>query len=375
MAIRFNRNAAREILRREANRPEAEKNAHWIEKVERLSKLCESAGIMTHIAFLGTALLAKSLDPRVDLYAIKPTHSPDNPNAFSARSLAHSVLVPLAAELGISLGVTGREPLNNQPYFRMRSLNDGTPVHTASQAPFDYMLQLIDELQNADTDSARAGLSAFIWVRRTYQPNYKSAQGDILVNPITLADAISTLVTDNSEGGKRAQAVAAGLLDVYAGPNRITAGRINDPSRHFPGDVCIHSDDASSEVEKAFEIRDKPVSISDIQIFVKKCIDMGVRESAVLMASENQAPLDQEIVVWADELGIGLTLFLGWNQFVSEILFWSTPVKPDAAESAVDRIRQRLIEVEASEESVFLWDKLSRLSASQPADVDGLSLD
>jgi hypothetical protein len=43
--------------------------------------------------------------------------------------LCHSVLVPLSAELGFSLGVTGREPLNNQPYFRMTRLDDGTPVH------------------------------------------------------------------------------------------------------------------------------------------------------------------------------------------------------------------------------------------------------
>jgi hypothetical protein len=49
-----------------------------------------------------------------------PKHAPGNDNAFSARALAENVLVPLSAELGISLGVTGRQPLNNQPYFRCR---------------------------------------------------------------------------------------------------------------------------------------------------------------------------------------------------------------------------------------------------------------
>jgi hypothetical protein len=63
--------------------------------------------------------LPKSVNRKADLYAIKPTHAADNENAFSARTLCHSVIVPVAAELGISLGVTGREPLNNQPYFRM----------------------------------------------------------------------------------------------------------------------------------------------------------------------------------------------------------------------------------------------------------------
>ena len=54
--------------------------------------------------------------------------------------------MPVAAELGISLGVTGREPLNNQPYFRMTRLGDETPVHGRGRAAFDYMLELVGEL-------------------------------------------------------------------------------------------------------------------------------------------------------------------------------------------------------------------------------------
>jgi hypothetical protein len=63
-------------------------------------------------------MLAKSVNHEADLFAIKPDHAPDNPLAFSARTLCHGIIVPLSAELGISIGVTGREPLNNQPYFR-----------------------------------------------------------------------------------------------------------------------------------------------------------------------------------------------------------------------------------------------------------------
>src|SRR5690606_2457501 len=99
-----------------------------------------------HIAFLATAMLAKAVDRRADLFAIKPTHAPGNLNAFSARTLCHSVIVPLAAELGFSIGVTGREPLNNQPYFRMTRLGDDTPVHPGGRAAFDYMVELVREL-------------------------------------------------------------------------------------------------------------------------------------------------------------------------------------------------------------------------------------
>lgn len=79
-------------------------DANWENRIERLSILCAEGVSSTHIAFLGTAILAKSVNAGVDLFAIKPTHAVGNANAYSARSLCHAVLVPLAAELGISIG-------------------------------------------------------------------------------------------------------------------------------------------------------------------------------------------------------------------------------------------------------------------------------
>ena len=51
---------AAKIVREEAARLAADKGAkQWITKVERLSQLCEAGVSKTHIAFLGTAMLAK----------------------------------------------------------------------------------------------------------------------------------------------------------------------------------------------------------------------------------------------------------------------------------------------------------------------------
>src|ERR1700731_1250117 len=90
----------------------------WAAEVERLSAVCEGAA-KTHIAFLGTALLAKAVDLGVDAFAVKSVSldKSEQAGAYSARGLAHGVLVPFATEFGIDLGVSGREPLNNQPYF------------------------------------------------------------------------------------------------------------------------------------------------------------------------------------------------------------------------------------------------------------------
>jgi len=180
--LEISKTLAESIIRAEAgaiSRGEAV-DASWIDKIERLSGLCEGQA-RTHIAFIGTEILAKALDRNVDLYAIKPTHAVGNARAYSARTLCHSVLVPLAADIGFNIGVTGREPLNNQPYFRMTRLGDGTPIHAMSAPAFNYMLILVDELQRMESEAeARAALRAFIAVRQRYQPRYATSSAVVL---------------------------------------------------------------------------------------------------------------------------------------------------------------------------------------------------
>lgn len=332
----------------------------WIEYVEELSRLCAAPGsAMTHIAFLGTAILAKAVDSEVDLYAIKPRQAAGNLNSYSARTLCHSVLVPLSAEYGVNIGVSGREPLNNQPYFRMNRLGDDTPVHGNARVAFEYMLGLVQRLAAGTSQQAKDALRAYIVVRRRHQTVYKVAGGAIIVTAATLANVISAVVQDNSEGGRRAQAVVAGLFDVFAGAEHVESGRINDPSRHYPGDVAVRAEDGTWG--KAIEVRDKPVSESDVYIFARKCLDTGVREGAVLLASANQPRLDDaSIATWAAGAGIGLTLFYGWPVFVDQALFWAEASRVDAVAAAVVNIEARLIGVEASSDAVALWHRLTR---------------
>jgi len=331
----------------------------WTRKVEELSRLCEVGGSATHIAFLVTAMLAKSVDGAADLFAIKPTHSEGNQNTFSARTLCHGVVVPLAAELGVNIGVNGREPLNNQPYFRMTSLGDGTPVSSRARPAFDYMVGLVNELQRYTPAQARAALRAFIAVRRRYQTIYTTNNGTLTVTWATLATAIQRLVTENSEGGRRAQAVVAGLFDVFVGPDRVESGRINDPSRHYPGDVAVRS--VVGDWEKAVEVRDKSVSDSDVYIFGRMCLAKGVREAAIVLAAPLQQRLnDDAIAAWAANSGLGMTLFYGWPYFVDQALFWSGASKPEVVGMAVATIEARLIAVQASPASVDTWHSLTR---------------
>jgi hypothetical protein len=359
--VKIDKELANKIVREEAA-SEKPIDAAWKAKIEKLSQLCEDGVSKTHIAFLGTTILAKAMDRSVDLYAIKPKHARVGSNSYSARSLCHSVLVPLSAELGFSIGVTGREPLNNQPYFRMTKLGDDTPVHQGGRAAFAFMLELVGELAKlaVSEDDAREALRAFIAVRRDYVRKYVPKKGETQITPEQLVVAIKALVLDNSEGGRRAQAIVAGLMDVLVGAERVESGRINDPSRKHPGDVCIRSAASDDEWDKAFEVRDKPVTASDVQLFANKSAEMGVSEAAVVMVSERQSDLNAETLsAWASERGISLTLFHGWESIIEQTLFWADLPKLDAARQAVAFIHDRLQAVEASPEAVKLWEKLT----------------
>ena len=112
--------------------------------------------------------------------------------------------------------------------------------------------------------------------------------------------------------------------------------------------------------EKAIEVRDKPVAISDVQIFGKKCIDMAVREAALVMVADRQTQLDEGALArWADGFGLGLTLFHGWDIFVDQVLFWSALPKPVAATRSLARIHERLVMVEATPNAIDRWRTLT----------------
>ncbi|SMC32709.1 SacI restriction endonuclease [Fulvimarina manganoxydans] len=371
--LRIDKKVAESILRQQAALSENDPGDEgWVDRVEELSRLCEEGGARTHVAFLGTALLAKSVDRRADLKWIKPKLAQEGeaPFAFSARTLSERVLVPVSADLGIHIGMTSPQPLNNQPYFRMSYLGDGTPISAAGRPAFDYMLGLIDELGNLDENASRNALRAFVGVRRRYQPRYTEREGELVLTPRVLSETIATFVGRRSENGKRAQACVAALFDVAFGPENVDSGRINDPSRDKPGDVSVMDGDRAF---KAIEVKDKPVSFNDVQIFGKKVVDMGLVDAAYVMVAQRQEVLDLPALErWADGFGLSLRLFYDWDELVEEALYWSRLPAREAAKVAVERIRIRLINVEVEPASLEEWyDDLAEHSAPEEAPAAG----
>lgn len=218
------------------------------------------------------------------------------------------------------------------------------------------MRELVRELERDRSEgSAKAALRAFLFVRRVRRSATPAISDLTGLTPQALLEAIEGFVGGTSSGGRRAQAVVAGLISVVYGATRVECGRINDPSRRQPGDVAVVAKDGHGW-EKVFEVRDKPVSSADLEIFARKAHRLGAREAAMVAVSPGQerlptAPCER----WAEQEGLGLTVFVGWADLVAQALFWAPAPAPDAARQAAAEIHTRLLQIELPPAEIASW--------------------
>ncbi|MCU7812828.1 MAG: restriction endonuclease, SacI family, partial [Candidatus Thiodiazotropha sp. (ex Notomyrtea botanica)] len=231
-------------------------------------------------------------------------------------------------------------------------------VHSTARPLIKKLCEILNSLQKIKTsEEAKSAFRSFIDVRRQYTPQYQgTVSADSIIEIDSLAQIITAFVAENSEGGKRAQATVSGLMDLFAGPDRVVTSRINDPDRNLPGDVGIRAANDSSSWARIFEVRDKPIANSDIYHFASKLIAAGVEKAAIVAVSNQQGEIDvTEANKWALERGLELSLFVGWDAFVKEVIFWSERPQIEAIRVVVSFIHTRLIEMEVSEEGAELW--------------------
>src|SRR5690348_3791193 len=82
------------LLLAESDQPLPEE---WLQRTRRVG----FSPNKTFVAMLGTALLAKATDERIDALALKAR---SGPTGYSARTLCTDVLVPSAVRAGVHLG-------------------------------------------------------------------------------------------------------------------------------------------------------------------------------------------------------------------------------------------------------------------------------
>jgi hypothetical protein len=325
----------------------------WVLAIRHFSSLCTNSKTM--IAMLGTALLAKATEIGVDPFSLA-VGDDRNSNTYSARNLCKEVLAAESNRLGIDLGVTGREPLNNQPFLGKARVSADLKVKSNAKPALDELIKLLTKLSTIrNSTEAREALRAFLYVQKKVRIRPRRLSNESQIGLQDFLKHIKKFVEADSEGGKRAQAISAGLLATIYGKDQILVSRVNDPSRNYPGDVGIKNE---SQVERSFEVRDKNVTIQDVHNFITKCREKNIFKCGVIAVSATQPDIQPEsLIIWAESREVSLGLFFKWDDLVKETLFWSQTPNVSTSE-AFQAISDYLVELEVSKEGFDNWFKI-----------------
>lgn len=328
----------------------------WIERARRISE----SPSKTYIAALGTALLAKSTDPRIDALSIK---SKAGPRAYSMRGVV-KVLVEKAPIYGYHLGRTGPEPLNNQPWFgaervdRIDSIRgDALPFHRE-------MVRYLTDLNDATAEEALNGLAAYLRERIAFAEAERLAAEQVEIQPAhNLAELTRVLVRflrEDAEGGRRGQALVAALFDLANA--EVSLASINDPTGI---DVSVTDE---GRLLLAIEVKQKAVEEATALHTAERAAAAGADKALLVALAEDQRSLDRERVRMqgAERHSVALGVWEGVEELVVEIALQAPLSAEEIAAELPALYLRRMREHGVSLAGQQYWaDLVARLGASE----------
>lgn len=330
----------------------------WIERTQLTGK----SPSRTFVAMLGTALLARATDARVDPLVLKSTGSPAaGLAAYSARTVATGVLAPIAVEHMIDIGTRGREPLNNQPFFHHKRVQRDMVVKDAVRPHLESLVQTLERLRDLTEDETLPALAAFLAVRRRVArrpiPRITVVNTHWTVNEFV--QAVADFVTSWPEDGKRGQAMVAAALDlVYPA---VTLGHINDPSSHVPGDVKGFLEEGTDVLPSvSVEVKQKQVERSDVLYWSQALSRASVGRGIYVMLAPEQEEIDvdqlrKQVLTQRNVL---IQLHASAAAFLHEAMIWSGIGLNGFLRHFPLRMQERLEEAGVSDESLEQWVEL-----------------
>jgi SacI restriction endonuclease len=294
-------------------------------------------------------LLATATDDTVDPLTLK---SRAGNRAYSARGLAHGVLVPASVEFGFDLRTTGPEPLNNQPYFHSDRVDAMPRVKHPQETK--RLVEYLEAAHYLREDEAVEALAAFLRHRLSAAEAKSVDLGQMSSDLVRLTNACDGFLRRTAESGKRAQALVAAAFDLVFDDVRTT--RVFDPSRRFPGDVQAFF---RLEPVVAVEVRAKAVSYSDAIHFVRSAAAAGFPH-AVIAAF---ASIDAEALRLRDEgwkkQGILVSIHSDYMALLLDALAWGRKPLHQQLEVFPTLVVRRLLQLEVAPASLALWGELA----------------
>jgi hypothetical protein len=313
----------------------------------------------TYTPALGTVLLARATDDRIDPLSIKAEFGP---TTYSLRTLGHEVLVPAARRLGFSIRNTGREPLNNQPFFRYDHMSVIDRVR--DKPGHARFVEGVKKVNGLSRDDALSALAAFLRVaiEQAQRLNSYTVDDEALTAQGVIATVVSFL-SDGTDLPRKVQALVAAAFDVTH--DDVRSRKLNDPSRDYPGDV--HAFKAELPI-LAVEARAKRVSETEVAGFVAACRQAEIERAFVVVLAPSHRPLPLAVLRQKalDEHGVLLTIFERPDELLFDVFIWSDQDPSVSVRMFVMAVLERLREIEAKDASLAQWAALlSEFRSSQ----------
>ncbi|HVB45793.1 MAG TPA: restriction endonuclease, SacI family [Streptosporangiaceae bacterium] len=307
----------------------------------------------TYTPALGTVLLARATDARVDPLSIKTEYGS---TTFSLRAVGHEVLVPAARQLGFSIRNTGRELLNNQPFFRYDHMSLIERVRNKPE--HDRFVGGLAKIGSASSDEAMAALAAFLRVAinaTRLLENYALEDGALTV--LRVVAAVETFLEEAVDRPRRTQALVAAAFDVTH--EDVRTRKINDPSRDYPGDIQAFDD---NEPILAVEVRAKSVRPTEVEGFAAACQQAGIERAfmIVLWPAHQALPVRTLRNSVLNEVGVLLTVIEDVEDLLFDVFGWADLPLPGALHTFTLSVLTRLKEIEATNQSLGQWVALLR---------------
>jgi hypothetical protein len=317
----------------------------WLERTEHIAG-CPS---QTYVAALGVSLLAKATDERVDTLTIKRKVSA---NAYSMRGSA-KVLAGNAPLYGYHLGVTGPEPLNNQPWFHGSRIDQFSIDDPEVEPYHNGFVRYLHELNRCDSSTALLALAAFIRVRQRFAVELGEAQSSLEAVGTPGLGRLLTITEDfirsNPEGGRRGQALVAALLDLAHEEVQLSA--INDPR---PRDVAVRRDGLDLLL---VEVKQKPVGSDTADRLAREAADASVDKALLVALAPDQQPLDRESIRVSADAARGVLMLVCETvaELFTQIAIHSCLTATEVAERLPGAYLRRMQEHGVSEDGQRRW--------------------
>lgn len=323
--------------------------AKWLQRAERLA---ESPSV-AFIAAIGSVLLAKATDPRVDAFVIQEQEG--SAGAFSLRGPA-KVLGLHRRAYGFDIGSTSdRDPINHGTLIGSTRWDVALQRISSAHKPFfQVILQWLSDINALDKQQALEALAAYIRVRQAITPGASVAQlPSTLSQPPALSDLVDVLegfVSADPEGGARGMALTAAAFRAAG----LDAGL---PSRNDPRRIDIPITREGALVIAA-EVKQEETTEAVADTLVRDASSHGAcRALLAVLRPGILTQFNQSAVIVRAERDHGVVLRItdGVRQLLHEALL-AGPADLNAFCSALPRaFGEALREIRVDENSIDTW--------------------